>query len=464
MVLTITQQTFDEAVQENINDLGMSPEEAVTEAVAQFKAQGVDLRQIVTEVGASSTCENLVNIVKQLAEFRDKNVSQECSDLLLALKQECDKGIQYRVQAGRASAYDVILDIFLKSEAEKDLKQTALRAMISLMTKQPDLLDAKGIQIIVANLEKTSDPDIQKLILKWCKECCLMHEMNRQHLIDSNIVDKLSALLQEGNSYILKELLTVLRVLILDDDVRVEFGRAHEHARIIAVETLTHINELLKKYKTDDALVNDLMLTISALLVRTEFCVQVEESGGIEVIHEVMTNFTKNEKIIRQCFKIIKALAGNDSCKVHIIQKGLAPTISESLNVHQGVVQTATAGLHCIAALTLRCPENSKVLFEASVPEVIIEIMKKHPDEKSVQKTASWAIRNMVSRSRYQNTHFLELGTEELLHKNFAKFKDLQYDTKAALRDLGCEVDLKEEWTGKGGKISSETHLDNNMC
>jgi hypothetical protein len=37
------------------------------------------------------------------------------------------------------------------------------------------------------------------------------------------------------------------------------------------------------------------MLTISALLVRTEFCVQVEESGGIEVIHEVMTNFTKNE-------------------------------------------------------------------------------------------------------------------------------------------------------------------------
>jgi hypothetical protein len=60
----------------------------------------VDLRQIVTEVGASSSCENLVNIVKQLAEFRDKNVSQECSDVLLALKQECDKGIQYRVQAG----------------------------------------------------------------------------------------------------------------------------------------------------------------------------------------------------------------------------------------------------------------------------------------------------------------------------------------------------------------------------
>ena len=39
MVLVITQQTFDEAVQENINDLGLSPEDAVIEAVTQFKAQ-----------------------------------------------------------------------------------------------------------------------------------------------------------------------------------------------------------------------------------------------------------------------------------------------------------------------------------------------------------------------------------------------------------------------------------------
>jgi hypothetical protein len=29
-------------------------------------------------------------------------------------------------------------------------------------------------------------------------------------------------------------------------------------------------------------------------------------------------------------------------------------------------------------------------LFEASVPEVIIEIMKKHPDEKSVQVGTPW--------------------------------------------------------------------------
>lgn len=84
-------------------------------------------------------------------------------------------------------------------------------------------------------------------------------------MIDSNIVDQLSALLQEGNSYILKELLTVLRVLILDDDVRVEFGRAHEHARIIAVETLTHINELLKSMFQCEKCIEELSYSILKL-------------------------------------------------------------------------------------------------------------------------------------------------------------------------------------------------------
>ncbi|XP_063919087.1 armadillo repeat-containing protein 6 homolog [Zophobas morio] len=459
MVLVITQQTFDEAVQENINDLGLSPEDAVIEAVTQFKAQGVDLSNVVTELGASADFENLNSIIEKLKKCQENYVAQDCSDLLVALKQECDKGIQYRVHAGRAGVYGVILDIFLKSEASKDVKVTALKAMVALMTKQPDLFEEKGAQVIMGNLEETVDPDIQKFILKWCKECCVMHEMNRQNLINLNIVEKLSALLQNGHPSVLKDTLLVSRALILDDDIRVEFGRAHEHARIIASETLDYIIKLIKKLKDDEGLVNDLILTLSSLLVRAEFCTKIDNSGGIELIQDVMTHFVNNEKIIRQCFKVIKALAGNDECKVHIIQKGLAPVISNSLNAHQSAVQTAAAGLNSVAALSLRCPDNSKALFEASLPEVIIEIMKKHPNEKSVQRTASWAIRNMVSRSRYQNEHFLELGVEELLLKNLRKFKEFEYDVKAALRDLECDVELKEEWTGKGGKISSETTI-----
>jgi hypothetical protein len=39
MVRVITQETFDSVVKENIEDLEMSPEEAVEDAVKQFQAQ-----------------------------------------------------------------------------------------------------------------------------------------------------------------------------------------------------------------------------------------------------------------------------------------------------------------------------------------------------------------------------------------------------------------------------------------
>lgn len=49
------------------------------------------------------------------------------------------------------------------------------------------------------------------------------------------------------------------------------------------------------EFKTDEPLMNDLMLTLSALLVRTEFCKKVEEAGGLELIKDVMKDFHDNE-------------------------------------------------------------------------------------------------------------------------------------------------------------------------
>lgn len=62
----------------------------------------------------------------------------------------------------------------------------------------------------------------------------------------------------------------------------------------------------------------------------------------------------------------------------------------------------------------------------------------------------------MVSRSRQQSAQFLELGARELLQEAMTRFKSCEYDLKAALRDLGCDVKLKEEWTGKGGMLHTD--------
>lgn len=46
------------------------------------------------------------------------------------------------------------------------------------MTKQPDLLDDQGVEEISLYL-KHEDPELKRLILKWSRECCIMHEINR---------------------------------------------------------------------------------------------------------------------------------------------------------------------------------------------------------------------------------------------------------------------------------------------
>lgn len=65
--------------------------------------------------------------------------------------------------------------------------------------------------------------------------------------MDANIVEDIKEFLTDKNSSLLGDLLAVCRALVLDDDVRVEFGKAHEHARIIASETLCVLIGLLSR-------------------------------------------------------------------------------------------------------------------------------------------------------------------------------------------------------------------------
>lgn len=88
----------------------------------------------------------------------------------------------------------------------------------------------------------------------------------------------------------LKETCALLRHLILDDDVRIEFSKAHEHARTIAADVLVELTQLLPVYMKDKNILSELLLTIATLTVRHEFCVQVEETGGLKFINDCMVN------------------------------------------------------------------------------------------------------------------------------------------------------------------------------
>lgn len=49
------------------------------------------------------------------------------------------------------------------------------------------------------------------------------------------------------------------------------------------------------EFKTDEPLVSDLMITLSSLLVRNEFCTKVEDASGLEIIKDVLITFHEND-------------------------------------------------------------------------------------------------------------------------------------------------------------------------
>ncbi|CAH2230289.1 jg20036 [Pararge aegeria aegeria] len=311
MVRVITQETYDDVVKENIDEFDMTPEEAVKEAVAQFEAQGVDLSNIIKDLALSSSDNHLVSIaVGKLKELcseteNDTQIIQE----LEVLMTECNKDIAHRVRAGKEGAYNTLIDVLdvkLKGYTQEQNKgnQTlivkTLNCLTALMEMQPDLLDEKGINIIKSILDSVENESILLSTLQWISVCCIKHEMNRQMIFNKNITGNLKNLLKrKGNKRLLIESLQVIRRFTLDDDIRMEFGKAHEHARDLGVNLLETLTKLLKE-NMQAPIVSELMLTMSTLLVRHELCAQAYE----DILYTILADNYDNVSVILQASKL----------------------------------------------------------------------------------------------------------------------------------------------------------------
>ena len=69
----------------------------------------------------------------------------------------------------------------------------------------------------------------------------------------------------------------------------------------------------------------------------------------------------------------------------------------------------------------------------------------------TLQMAAINAMRNIVSRSKHLVEAFVTLDVEELLNEVGSSHSSAKDSVKAALRDMGLKVHLKEEWTGTKG-------------
>jgi len=289
----ISQDYFDSIVNENVNDFGMTQQEAIDDAINQLNSQGADLSIICKfgseEQGELFTALKSLNIlIKKINDHKKseshldstvtpKDLTEEAVKELNVIKDKFNKDLSFRclatkIQPPEESAYQIFLSYFenLKSPRSTDTNQTNksndddlieafLNTFQAYLYQQSDVLDSNGLRMLI-RLTSSEESDmtgmsgfgshtnVLQYLLKCINTSCQMSESNRQFFVENGLCENLMLIFQKHktNNAILCEACQLIRSLLLDDDVRVEFGKSHEHAKFIAsqlngLDVLLHI-------------------------------------------------------------------------------------------------------------------------------------------------------------------------------------------------------------------------------
>ncbi|CAK6952455.1 armadillo repeat-containing protein 6 [Scomber scombrus] len=463
----ITQETFDAAVRENMVEFEMDPDEALREAVEQFESQGVDLSCIVKAVPAVSTDdkqeEQTHEVLQALEALRIGKDSAGVTEVTADLKcftEQCSLGFAQRFLAAQKDAYPIILSYCKRSVEEQEAVLATMSALAALTDGQPDLLDAEGQQFLLNVLNKyRADSSVTCVAICAVRHCCLKHEQNRQDLVKCGVLPLLTGAVKQhsGSAALVKEASAALRVMTFDDDVRVTFGHAHEHAKIIVLEHngLKVLIEAAKAHTDNTPVLSELCATLSRLAVRNEFCQDICDLGGLKFMMTLLAENYESPELVRQVLSAIRAIAGNDDVKDAVVGAGGVQLIVIAMNRHMSNAAVCEQGCACLSVLALRKPNNCQVIMEEGGTLATVQAMKTHPNVSIVQKQACMLLRNLVSRMRNFNQTILEMGAELLIVQALKMHEDCGDVGKAALRDLGCKVELRELWTGKHGSLTN---------
>lgn len=153
--------------------------------------------------------------------------------------KQCRQELSVRYLAAQKGAYPAVLAACRLASEERCSLLKALQALSALLDGQPDLLDVPGQELLLRVLQESrDDADLTLAGVRCIRYACLKHEQNRQDLVKGGILTLLSeAIVRHGDrADVVREACSGLRIMTFDDDIRVPFGHAHDHARMIVTE------------------------------------------------------------------------------------------------------------------------------------------------------------------------------------------------------------------------------------
>ncbi|KAK6135686.1 hypothetical protein DH2020_030563 [Rehmannia glutinosa] len=399
---TISQQAFDEMVQENIDDLGMDPTEALEDAIQTLTLQGVDLSGIVTCVPGESN-----PVMECLGKLKEEKALPEIVELLGELSVLCgDKGSGNAAIATKNGAVELVISICSKLRDERDRGlASGLNAMASVIhdLQSSEIFKENGGPKIVVSILSNERED--EKILDGCfsviAAAATGNEVLKESFMDLKIDELIVQILKEHNGGSIPSIYDAIRVILSSDDNRViasqVFGYARKFAKLGIAEVLV---ESLREGLNTPCLISA-SIALRAVAVNDEICRSVANSGGIDVVLRCLddSGVQGNDAVARACCSLLSKLAGSDANKSTIVEKrgmdrliNLSARFSDDHSVLQEVMSI-------ICTLCLRSPENAARAIESGAGDLAIQAMQNFPESDQLQRNSCFMIRNLVARN-----------------------------------------------------------------
>eukprot|EP00976_Prorocentrum_cordatum_P117863 1196374-Prorocentrum_minimum.AAC.2 len=464
IVKRITQESFDETVQENIDTFEMEPEEAVQEAIKEFQMQGVDLAGIIKNYageggrGDHPVLASVRAFESALEIPADEAFTTALEDLNKQLGPEGQEGAAEL--AGRNGATETLIAA-CKLESHRLLALQTLQLFLGHEQSREFFYARKGVPMLFDILKGcTSDAVMVGAVAQAIAEAATKHEGNKvaSMLEVENGAPLVSALEEHQHTReTVQSICDILKALTTGDDPREAasgaFRNAQTLAKLGAATSLLKVLESMTDVDTDEGaakLAGRLCFTLKLVAANEEVCKQVTEHNGVGTIMRMLQGPAVGKPALaRPACALLRQLAGSDTVKPGIIQAGGLPAMIQIMQIHMENQETAVKGpevstveqaIGLLTAVCLRNPSGATAMAEAGCLEAVIATMRGMPCAPSVQRQACMCLRNAVVRNPENKPRILQSGAEALILAAKRDHSSLCIDVgSAALRDLGCE-------------------------
>ena len=410
----ISQETFDEVVKENLDDFEMEPAEALSEAIKQFKSQGVDLKNIDTSGGIGLA--EMKKALQSLKIFAKNNevFDAKCNstNLQFTVEQQikvleelgnmceakCEQHVRNRLMMN-PDGMNNLLEL-LVPEQVCDVLSSSIKLLSALTKNDLELRDffepggsarvSRIIEYRLKSLEESEDPrssqaDEDRIILRYAlalARSVSKSENNKNMLSRTGCMDYIATILTkyapsaatpDGSVWtgLVSDACVVLRSLCVHDDMRREMSCAMDNGKFFLSTNglVPALMAVCASFRTIPGVAGQALAAAKTLITTEDAVKTMALHGAMSLPSEILSYSAADTSLVRNCLGLARNLCADDMRKDKLIDDGSMRLAVVVMSKEEFFVDGTLMehGAACLAAMSLRSPDSVIIIFSGLI-------------------------------------------------------------------------------------------------